>query len=87
MNELGTADQDINRRIVYLLEYLGVSRYKCNQDTGISEMVLYNIYSDKNKPSYDTIWRLMTTYNVNGDWLIKGIGEMLNKTQSSEKKG
>jgi transcriptional regulator with XRE-family HTH domain len=72
-------DKNINSRIVEVLDFLGVSRYKCNHETGISEMVLSNIYNNKNKPSYETIEKIMNTYNVNGNWLITGKGKMLNE--------
>ncbi len=63
-----------------MIDYLGYTRYKFSQETGISEAVLLNIYKYKNKPSYDIIEKLLNKYIViDANWLLTGKGEMLRK--------
>ncbi|NLF42312.1 MAG: helix-turn-helix transcriptional regulator [Bacteroidales bacterium] len=82
MQENTENNLSINDRIREVLEYLGISRYKFSQATGISEAVLVNIYKDKNKPSVDFIEKTLNKYKViNAQWLITGHGEMLNNNQ------
>jgi len=72
----------INKRIVDVLEFYGVTRYKASHDTGISEQVLLNIYKGNNKPSLETIEKIVKVYNVNANWLISGEGNMLNNSKT-----
>jgi repressor LexA len=70
----------INRRVLQIIEYLNVTRYRFSQETSISEPVLLNIYKGKNKPSYDVLEKILNRYSVfNAEWLITGKGSMLNK--------
>jgi transcriptional regulator with XRE-family HTH domain len=74
----------INERIIKILDYYGISRYKCSQETGISEAVLLNIYKGNNKPSLDVVVKLLNSYKViNTNWLIFGKGNMLTEKNIS----
>jgi hypothetical protein len=72
----------INKRIVEVLEFYGATRYKASHDTGISEQVLLNIYKGNNKPSLETIERIVKVHKVNANWLISGDGDMLNEPKA-----
>ncbi len=74
----------INKRIIELAEYYGVTRYKLSKETGISQNVLHNIFRGVNKPGFDVIYNLLNKYTaINPDWLIRGTGEMLRTVQDS----
>lgn len=64
----------IKKRILYYIEYQGISKYKFYQDTGITRGVL-----DKDTGiSEDNIAKFIAYYNnVNPTWLLTGEGEML----------
>lgn len=68
----------INQRILQIIDFLGVTRYKVSQETGISETVLLNIYKGKNKPSFDVIEKILNNYpEINAEWFLTGKGVML----------
>lgn len=75
----------INKRILQILDYYKITRYKFSRETGISEAVLLNIYKGNNKPSYDFIEKLLNKYRVNANWLITGEGEMLDSIPVAKK--
>lgn len=70
----------INQRILQLIEFLGITRYKLSQETGVSETVLLNLSKGKNKPSVDILSKILNRYKViNPTWLLTGEGEMMKE--------
>lgn len=68
----------INQRILEIIEFYGITRYKLSQETGVSETVLLNISKGKNKPSVDILNKLLNKYKaIDANWLLTGEGEML----------
>lgn len=81
MQENTKENYSINERIQEILDYLGITRYKLSQETGISEAILNNINKNKNKASIDVVEKILNNYSViNADWLITGKGEMIKNT-------
>jgi hypothetical protein len=78
MQENTKENYSINLRIIEVLDYYKISRYKLSQETGISEAVLLNIYKGNNKPSCDFLEKFILKYNqkINTSWLITGEGDM-----------
>lgn len=78
MQESSKENFSINKRILQFIDYLGISRYKFSQETGISEVNILNIYKGKNKPSIEFLEKILNKYKVlNPAWLLTGEGEML----------
>lgn len=78
MQENNKESYSINNRISRMIEYLGKTRYRISQESGISEAVLNNIDKNKNKASLDVIVKLLNKYSaINPEWLLLGEGEML----------
>jgi repressor LexA len=76
---------NINQRIIQILDYLSITRYRFSLETGISEAVLLNIYKGKNKPSFDAIEKILNIYKaIDAEWLLTGSGEMLKNKKSLE---
>ena len=70
----------INGRIRELLDYFSITRYRFSKETGISEVVLKNIFSGQNKPSVDALEKIFTRYSsIDANWLIMGEGSMFKK--------
>lgn len=64
----------IKQRFFEYLEFKGISKYKCYQDTGIANSVL----SQKNGFSEDSFVRIAKTYpDLDFIWLILGVGDMI----------
>ncbi len=80
MQENTKENYSINKRISEIIEYLGISRYKMAQKTGISEAIFNNIDKNKNKASIDVVEKILNNYSViNAAWLVTGQGKMLNE--------
>ena len=63
-------------RILQYIEYKGISKYECYQNTGITNGIL----SQKNGMTEDSILKFLSYYkDVNPDWLILGQGSMLRE--------
>lgn len=76
MKETNTNIYLVNQRFIKYLEMNKISRYAFSNKTGISEMVLLNIYKGKNRIGTNVIEKLLNHYNVNANWLFCGIGSM-----------
>lgn len=82
MQEDTKENYSINSRILQIIDYLGKTRYKIAQETGVSEAVLNNIDKGKNKASIDVIEKILNNYSViDPMWLITGQGSMLKSNQ------
>jgi Predicted transcriptional regulator len=72
----------INKRIFQTIEYLGKTRYKISQETGISEAILNNIDKNKNKASIDVVEKILNNYSaISSEWLVTGQGSMLKEKE------
>ena len=70
----------INKRIITIVDFYNLTRYKFSQETGISDAVLCNIYKGKNKPSYDLIEKILNKYKtIDANWLLTGRGTMIKE--------
>jgi transcriptional regulator with XRE-family HTH domain len=84
MQENSKEKFNINERIVQIVDYYNLTRYKFSQETGISDAVLFNIYKGKNKPSFDLIEKILNKYKlIDANWLLTGEGEMFKEECSS----
>lgn len=73
----------INNRIIQIVDFQNLTRYKFAQETGISDAVLFNIYKGKNKPSFDLIEKILNKYKaIDANWLLTGEGTMFKIEQS-----
>ena len=64
----------IKKRFFEYLDYKGITKYKCYQETGISNSVL----SQKNGFSEDSYIKIAKTYtDLNLKWLILGVDNMI----------
>lgn len=69
--------KSLQGRILYLIDNKQLSCYKISQDTGIAEGTLSKITSGTTKKlSNNTLHILSNYFNVNPEWLQRGIGEM-----------
>jgi len=63
-------------RIVALRELMGYSQQDFADKIGITQGALSQIESGKSNASFDTIKKISDEFDVNCNWLIKGIGEV-----------
>jgi len=68
----------INDRLFQFADYKNLSRYKLSKEIGVSEAILHNVFTKKNKASTDLIQKLLNKYEALSPlWLLTGKGEML----------
>ena len=69
--------EDINKRVMYLLDHYGYSKSQFALELGISLSILTHISSGRNKPGLDMIQKILIHFkDLNPDWLLHGIGEI-----------
>lgn len=60
----------INEKFKDLIEALGLTPNSFASKLNMRSTVIYNILNSRNKPSYDLIKNIITTFNVNPQWLL-----------------
>ncbi len=71
-------------RLQKIMDYAGVSPKKFADILGIQRSSVSHIMSGRNNPSLSVVQKILQNYtNINSDWLLLGVGEML-KSGSDE---
>jgi len=65
-----------NQQIKKLIEALGITPNAFASKLGIKATSVYNILNDRNKPSYDLLEKVITTFHVNPNWILQGRGDI-----------
>lgn len=74
-------------RITELRELMNFSQKDFAREIGITQGALSQIERDKSQASFETIRKISDEFNVNCNWLINGVGEvLLDKAQSIQTK-
>lgn len=70
----------INERIGHLISILQMNKNSfAKRLNHTNSTIIGNIVSGrKNKPSFDVIYKIVTSFDVNANWLITGRGEMFS---------
>jgi transcriptional regulator with XRE-family HTH domain len=77
-----SAHLTIHQRINALMKSLNLNYRTFGNEIGVSDVVVRNIITGRNAPSFDFIRRIVQTYVwVNTEWLIKGDGEIKLQNQ------
>ncbi len=76
--------EDINKRVIHLLDAYNYSKSQFALELGISLSILTHISSGRNKPGLDMIQKILAHFtDLNPDWLLHGTGDMKrNKPKS-----
>lgn len=73
-------------RIKKVMEYEQMSSTTFADTIGINRSGLTHIFSGRNQPSLDVAKKILTTFpEISTEWLIMGVGEMLQTPPVSEK--
>jgi transcriptional regulator with XRE-family HTH domain len=65
-------------RLLKLIESEGLTPSKLADELGVQRSNISHILSDRNKPSYDFIVKILNRFTgINADWLITGKGSMI----------
>ncbi len=76
--------EDINKRVMHLLDVYGYTKSQFALELGISLSILTHINSGRNKPGLDMIQRILTHFkDLNPDWLLIGTGDLKREKQKN----
>ncbi len=76
--------EDINKRVMHLLDVYGYTKSQFALELGISLSILTHISSGRNKPGLDMIQRILTHFkDLNPDWLLIGTGDLKREKQKN----
>jgi len=68
---------NINQRVVKLIEKTASSKSAFSKSTGISTVILSHISSGRNKVSLTAVEQILNAYpSVNAEWLLLGKGQI-----------
>jgi transcriptional regulator with XRE-family HTH domain len=74
-------------QLLKLIESEGLTPAKLADEIGVQRSSISHILSDRNKPSYDFILKILNRFTgINAEWLITGKGNMI-KGENSALKG
>ncbi len=77
---------DINKRIITLIEILGLSPGEFADKINVQRSGISHITSGRNKPSLDFLERTLSVFpEINTEWLILGKGKPLKSQIETEK--
>lgn len=75
---------ELNKRISYLIEQLGIKKTTFAERINVSQPYISQLCSGASKPSDRTIFDICREFNVNEEWLRTGQGEMFKPLSRSE---
>jgi hypothetical protein len=77
---------EINKRILQLIDYLGITKGSFSKEIGISSSRMANITTNRNKPDSQMLQFILNKYSfVSAEWLLLGEGEMISNSRNDNK--
>ncbi len=73
--------KDISKRIAQIQEEIGLNGIDFADQLGTSASFLSDIKNQQKKPSIEILAKLSEKFNINIDWLLRGIGDMFYETE------
>lgn len=71
------SESSVNERFKILIKAIGVTPYMFAKKIGVTPSGVYGIIRGQmHKPGFDVLEATCKIFNVNGDWLLTGRGEM-----------
>ena len=76
-------DNEINKRLVTLMEKLGYKKSEYAEMLGVSSAVISHIYNDRNKAGLELVQNILVKFpSINERWLLLNEGEMFKEEQA-----
>ena len=77
--------ENIGFRIGEIINYLGISPHEFATRCGLSSGQIISVNMENNKPSLNTLEKILNRYPVNASWLMLGKGNMWDKDYFHQK--
>lgn len=75
----------MKNQIIRIMEAEGMSPARFADEIGVQRSNVSHILSDRNKPSYDFITKILKRFpEINAEWLLTGQGSMIRTNQSEK---
>ena len=72
-------------QIIKIMESEGLTPAKFADEIGVQRSSISHIMSDRNKPSYDFILKVLERFQgINAEWLLTGKGSMIKSSYSQQ---
>ena len=71
-------NNEILKRIIFLINYLGLKKYEMAEKIGVSNAHFSNVLNGRYNITDRVISAICETFNVNSEWIINGAGPMFN---------
>ena len=72
-------------QITKLMTAEGLTPAKFADEIGVQRSSVSHILSDRNKPSYDFILKILERFSgINADWLLTGKGTMIKSSEKTD---
>lgn len=79
------SQETVGQRFVQLITHLGISKNAFAASLGKTATVIQHLVDERNKPGFDLLNKVFEVYpNVSIDWMMKGIGPMLNAGEARQ---
>jgi len=76
----------MKEQLLKLIESEGLTPAKLADEIGVQRSSISHILSDRNKPSYDFILKILNRFTgINAEWLITGKGNMIKGENTVQK--
>ncbi len=71
--------ETVGQRFIALISHLGMSKNAFAASLDKTATVIQHLVDERNKPGFDLLCKVFEVYpNVSKDWLLQGVGPMLN---------
>lgn len=72
------SESSVNERIKLIVESLNITANAFAQELNVAGSVVYNIIKGRNKPSFDILDKIVSSFNVSPNFLLTGKGNMFS---------
>lgn len=69
-------ENTLNQRVVELRSVLNLSQADFAAKLGLTQVAIWRIESGETQPRRSTLEKICTTFNVDRNWFINGVGEL-----------
>lgn len=76
-------ENTVNERIESVVKALNITANAFAQELNVAGSVIYNIIKGRNKPSFDILDKIVSSFNVNPTYLLTGSGSIFSSNDEN----
>lgn len=74
----------VNQRISGIISELKITKNSFAEKLGVAGSVIYNIINNRNKPGFDLLEKIVSSFDVNPEYLLIGKGDIFSSKSGAE---